>query len=453
MTNQVAVKPLLKASDNNITYEQKNLKYSIAAWLYFPLQYLIFRFLIIGTEMAPSLDAMYKGFNVAGVIGVITDFISHFGTVFEAEHVAFIVVNIMPYIIRLAFNLIPIAVFIYAFYTFFVVFIIAQVSIFTHNASVNLTNIVTVRSGPPGTGKSSSAGYDVKIMADMMYSELRWKYWEMRYKIAEYIEAGNVQKILEWYEVRDSYEYYITHDCIPCMWSNIPIRVNGQFSSIITYQHAAQIERVPYYSVIYFDESGSVFRVDAWHDKPLTVSDFFRLARHLGEFRIVCTEQDASNVFKDVRRVTSQNWLMIEQKWVNKPLLLLIPYKILKAYFLWSDKGNKTLADFMLSYKKLLNHIGQRRYKYIAKQSDINTLTHGEGKREKTKMFYLPTMLNYQYSDRTFKNLYLAKGKEIPDGQIFEELEIQNTKQNRERYLKATDPTAKQKEPDEEEAA
>ncbi len=436
------------------TYEQLTLKYKFVAWLYFPLQYLIIRCLTLGIELTPTIEQLYKGFNLGGIFDVCKDFLSNIQGVFTAEHFAFIVFNLLPYALRLSLALLPLAAFIYSFYTL-IIFFIAQISILQHNRSINLNNIITVMTGPPGSGKSSSAGYKAVIMARIMFAELQYKYKIMLPQVQNYLKEGNAQKLLEWYEVRDSYEYYMTHDCIPCLWSNIPLQVGGQKSSILTYEHAAQVERVPYYSVLYFDETGSVFRVDSWRDKPLTVSDFFRLARHFGEFRILCTEQDPTNIFKDVRRVVAQNILMQSQKWVNKPWLFLIPYKILKTIIIKSDKiPGKTAAVLMERFNLLIAHIGQRRYKYVNKQNTEAELKINNKKRERTKIFYLPTMLNYQYNERTFKNLYLAKDKLIPDDCIFTELCLSDTEENRKRYLKAIDPNKKQKlNAEEEEAA
>lgn len=436
------------------TYEQLTLKYKVTAWLYFPLQYLIIRCLTLGIELTPTVKQLYKGFNLGGIVNVCKDFVNNIQGIFTAEHITFIVFNLLPYAVRLAFNLIPIAAFIYSFYTL-IIFFIAQISILQHNRSINLNNIITVMTGPPGSGKSSSAGYKAVIMARIMFAELQYKYKIMLPQVQNYLKEGNAQKLLEWYEVRDSYEYYMTHDCIPCLWSNIPLQVGGQKSSILTYEHAAQVERVPYYSVLYFDETGSVFRVDSWRDKPLTVSDFFRLARHFGEFRIICTEQDPTNIFKDVRRVVAQNILMQNQKWVNKPWLFLLPYKILKMIIIKSDKiPGKAVAVFMQRFNLLIAHIGQRRYKYVGKQNTEAELKINNKKRERTKIFYLPTMLNYQYDERTFKNLYLAKDKLLPDDNIFKELCLSDTEENRKRYLKAIDPNKKQKlNAEEEEAA
>ena len=293
-------------------------------------------------------------------------------------------------------------------------------------------------------------------MAKKMWAELRWLYINMREHISDYIRDGKTQLVLAWYEVRDSYEYYITHDCVPCLFSNIPMVVNGQNVSILTYEHAAQIKRLPAFTVLHYDEAGSIFRVDSWRDKPLTVSDFYRLLRHYGDFRCTCTEQDPTNVFKDVRRVVGQNLLMIKQTWVNKPLLILLPYKIIKSLMIWRDYSTKKLTSFMAVYNTLLRHIGQRKYKYKEKDSTEQSLKINEGKegrRIRKKSFYLPTMLNYQYDDRTFKNLYLAQNKSLEENKIFKSLYIENNEENKKNYLKETDPNKKQKAPEEEQEA
>lgn len=433
------------------TYEQQTLHLKMFAWLYFPLQYMIVRCLVLGVELSPSLESIYHGFNIPQIFTIIKDFILNIQGVFTAEHYLFIIFNILPYAVRIAWQLIPAAAFIYAVYTL-IVFIRAQISIMRHNYSISTDTYICERTGPPGSGKSSAGGYDIVVMAEKAWGELIYKYHTMKQEFADYLAAGDIQKVLEYYEIRDSYEFYSTHDCIPMLWSNIPIQKNGQFSNRLTYEHVSQVKRIPYGSCLFFDEIGSVLRLDDWRERPLTVADFGRLVRHFAEIHIMSTEQDPTNIYKDWRRVTGDIKLMREQKWVNKPLLLLIPFVIIKKIIIKREQCSKRVAIFMKKLTAVIKHIGQRRYKYVQKQNTQPDLKANEGnKKEKNRYFYLPTLLNYQYDDRTFKNLYLAKDKPIePD--IFKLLTIEDTKENRKMYLKSTDPTKKQK-VNEEEAA
>ncbi len=70
------------------------------------------------------------------------------------------------------------------------------------------------------------------------------------------------------------------------------------------------------------------------------VSDFFRLVRHFGNWRVVGTEQDSENIYIDVRRVVSKNQYMLGQKWVLKPYLLNIENQILNDGVIIYERKN-----------------------------------------------------------------------------------------------------------------
>lgn len=414
-----------------MTYEQKTLKYKIIAWLYFPVQYLVARWLTIGTALSPTIGDIVTGFNIAGIMQVVDELVLSVGSVLSVEHIAFLIVNLLPYAVRLAVNALPIAIFCYAAYTL-IIFCTAQLSLLLHNRNIDVNNVVSVRIGQPGSGKSSSAGYDAVITARKMWAELQYKYMLMRQHISENITVGAVDKVLEWYEVRDSYDYWMTSDCVPCLFANIPLMVKGQNVSVLTYEHAAQIKKLPYHAVLYFDEVGSVFRTEMSTDKPLVVSDFFRLSRHFGDYRIICTEQDKLNIFIDVRRVVAENRYMLRQRWVNRPWLFILPYKLIRLLVRYT-KGSRALSRVAMTANTIVKHIGQREYKYINQQN--TELSYK--KKERIKTIYLPTMLNYQYDDRTFRNLYLAKHKDI-NTEIFDSLLLQGNAKNKQRYLKTS---------------
>ena len=135
-----------KKETNNITYEQATLKYNVIAWLYFPMQYLLIRWLVLGLALTPSITDIYNGFNVQQIINIITDFAAHLTGIFNAEHVFFIAFNILPYGLRLAWQLIPFAAFIYAFYTL-IVFICTQISIVKHVISIKIDTYVRIYTG------------------------------------------------------------------------------------------------------------------------------------------------------------------------------------------------------------------------------------------------------------------------------------------------------------------
>lgn len=426
------------------THEQKTLGMRIFAVLYFPLQYLVVRCLLFGIRLTPTPTDILHALNIEGIISVIREMVQSIGSIVSAEHVIILIANFLPYLSRLAVLLLPIGLYFYTLFTL-MVYILAQVDIFFHDRMhINRDVRVHVLVGQPGSGKSSSAGYDVVRTAARMWEELRWKYLTMCEQVSDYLRDGNIQKLMEWYEVRDSYNFYMSSDCVPCLWSNIPLTSRGQNVNRLTFEHLAQMERIPYYSCLYVDEIGSVLRLNMSSSKILTISDFFRLERHAGDFVIFCTEQEESNIYIDFRRVAGENRYMLSQRHVNKPLALLLPFLLIRRLMLWTDCSYKPLAKFMRKYQAILSHIGQRRYVYIVKGNQImggspEANQTGKGKRVRKVVMYLPPQLNYQYDDRTFRNLYLAKDKELKED-IFPSLIIEDTKENLERYLKSTEP-------------
>jgi len=433
----------MHSQEQKQTHEQKTLWMRLFAGLYFPLQYLVVRLALFGFTLSPSAVEIMDALNIMEIAEVLRELIESIRAVLDVEHVVFIITNLLPYAWRIAVLLAPGALFMYGVCTF-IIYLYAQIDILTHSRHDNPDAQVHVRVGQPGSGKSSSAGYDAVRAAAKNWETLRWKYYLMRDQIHGYISAGNVQKVLEWYEVRDSYNFWSTHDCVPCLMANIPLTVRGQNVNQLTYEHANQEAKLPYMTVLYFDEIGSIFRLEMSTKKILTVADFFRLCRHAGDFTIYCTEQEKGNIYNDVRRVVGENRYMLSQRWVNIPWALYLPYKLLRRMLLWIDKSNIHLSRFMQTYYALLRHVGQRRYRYY---STGNELMGGKpeadqnNSRGKVRIItmYLPTWLNYQYNDRTYKNLYLAKDLPL-EANIFPSMIIEDTPENMDRYLKSTKP-------------
>ena len=275
-------------------------------------------------------------------------------------------------------------------------------------------NRVTIEAGTPGAGKSSTAGYKATLAASKMWRELRYKYWSVIGSAEEILSGDDEDKKTEVKEIIESYEYYANNDCVPCLMSNIPMMIDGKYTSVLTYEHAEQKRRIPAYTVLFFDESGATFSVDAGKsgaNRPLCVSDFFRLCRHFGDFVIYMTEQDQVNVFIDVRRVVAVNQFILYQQHVLKPKFLIGIYEFLKSYYIRSGKGTKGPApERMAKFGRLINKIGFRRYVARNEGNSENNVTENG---EELEAYYLPSQLNFRYDDRTFRNLYKAKKYEL----------------------------------------
>ena len=261
-------------------------------------------------------------------------------------------------------------------------------------------NRVTIEAGTPGAGKSSTAGYKAVLAAQKMWRELRYKYWSVIGTADEVLKGDDEDEKTKVKEIIDSYNYYANNDCVPCLMTNIPMLVDGRYTSVLTYEHAAQERRIPAYTVLFFDESGASFSVDAGKsgaNRPLTVSDFFRLCRHFGDFVIYMTEQDQVNVFIDVRRVVAVNQFILYQQHVLKPKFLIWLYEALKSKYIRSGKGTKSKAPArMAAFGRLISKIGFRRYVARNEGNSENNITETG---QQLEVYYLPSSLNFILKD------------------------------------------------------
>lgn len=81
--------------------------------------------------------------------------------------------------------------------------------------------VVECKAGDPGCGKTSQAVEDVFVMGLMKWRELQMDYWNWHSREKEILKRNNKNELLEYHEIKASYNYYIMRPCIPCVWSNI----------------------------------------------------------------------------------------------------------------------------------------------------------------------------------------------------------------------------------------
>jgi len=296
--------------------------------------------------------------------------------------------------------------------------------------AVDTDKRVQNKCGPPGSGKTSSSLWLAVETAKRRWRDLQDDYAYLGNKVrkAERIERRKGVPVpeklqMEFNEVRDAYEYFKNNDCIPCLYSSIPFTADSRYPSRIIRKHLEQHKRIAAYSVIFIDEIGSMVGVDEGLDKPLVISDFFRLIRHFGDFTAVSTEQDAGNIYIDIRRVEADNEEFERQKWVLKPLVLLLIFWSLRAVFRLNREKLRFLIPLILFMRKAIKYIGFRRY---VSWGTGGTESRHTG-RQRYNRYYLPTLLNCTYDDRTFREGYRAKDLELePD--IFDSLVLPEEK-------------------------
>lgn len=194
--------------------------------------------------------------------------------------------------------------------------------------------VVECKAGDPGCGKTSQAVEDVFVMGLMKWRELQLDYWSWHSREKEILKRNDKNELLEYHEIKASYNYYIMRACIPCVWSNICLTDSkGRTCSKVTVDHIRGIERLPLYSVVLFDEIGAVLKCELSNSKKeyYDVSDMFRLGRHFLKWAVVCCEQDFNNIYIDCRRVVGRNVIISYQEWVCKPTVALWLYDFLKV--------------------------------------------------------------------------------------------------------------------------
>lgn len=402
------------------------------AAVYFIVQYLIVHVAFFGFTFKPELVAfkMLTTLNYGEIVRALWNFRNVFIAGFTFQSVLVLLLVAVPYTIILLWALRY--VFIYLFVLWQLIWFcrikIAQVR---HERQITLDNIVVVKIGAPGCGKSSSGLYEAVVMARKMWADLRWRYFKM---------AAKKNKPPDWAEVEHSYNYFKNSNCVPCLLSNIPVMVDGRYTTFVSKEHCEQRERLPAHCVLFLDEVGAMLSVDTAKqrmsdnesaDAAINVSDFFRLCRHFGNWRIICTEQDSENIYIDVRRVVSKNEYMLSQRWVLKPYLFLALFLPLRALAIRINRGQKYCAPPLVFLERLCKSIGFRKYRYLTENNTERAAGMETGKRT----FYLPSLLNFKYDERTFRNFYKCKEQQITP-HIFDNLVLEDTDTFKQMFLR-----------------
>ena len=398
--------------------------------VYFVLQYLIVHVALFGWVFEPErlVFRAVTTINYGEIFRALWNYRNVFlaGVTFQSVVVLLLVA--VPYTMVLIWALRYVLIYLFVLYQV-IWYIRIRLKQWKHERGITLDNVVVVKIGAPSAGKSSSGLYEAVVMAKKMWAELRYKYYKLQREKRKSTAHGdpNSQGVAppapaDFDEIEHSYNYFAKSNCVPCLLSNIPVMVDGKYTTFVSREHCEQRERLPAHCVLFLDEVGAMISVDTAKQRQsgdgdaLSVSDFFRLCRHFGNWRIICTEQDSENIYIDVRRVVSKNEYMLSQRWVLKPYLFLALFYPLRRLAIWrvSWRGKYTrvgrwcIAGVMF-LETLCRAIGFRKYRYLTE----NNTERGSGMQTGKRVFYLPSMLNFRYDERTFRNFYRAKDKEI----------------------------------------
>ena len=276
------------------------------------------------------------------------------------------------------------------------------------------------RGGSPGSGKSSSMYNDSIIKADMAWRTVCYEYFLLQHNILKVKE--NRSAAWDRKAITECYNFYKKHpEYIPCLYTkprNVIYDSYGRRSQICTLKHLEGNKKLLYRAVIAYDEIGqdlpamTKFMDDINKDINLKeVADFMRYLRHFGNFSIIFTEQDVSNMYIGNRRVTDENLLFIGQETVLRPTI----FKDIQYFNVWLigriqakakilSKGLSVLfARYFIAFDNFISHIGFRKYKYKVIGNVDKSLV-----AEKKGSFILMPHLNCWYDNRANKYIYKA---------------------------------------------
>ncbi|HEY8443628.1 MAG TPA: hypothetical protein VIL24_02385 [Clostridia bacterium] len=421
-----------KTADKTVNIWGKNIifgKFDIKAaalkifsYVYIPAQYLLVRCYLFGYSLQPSIVDLYRGFNLAPIIKTFWEFVSLLPEkTFSLEVILIALTHFLPYALRIIYHGRYIIIYTIALYQLlrYMQYVISTI---LYNLNVKFDDVYTIMAGAPGTGKSSSAIYECIIAAKRMWKFLKHQYWLYLPFENDIMQAGDKDKIKKWLEIKESYEFWADKPCIKCFASNIPIQAmfSRRMALRLTRDHLYQVKRLPAYTVIFIDENSAMVDVtDSNRDRPLEVADLCRWSRHFG-FTIRSTEQDATRVQIDMRRVAGYVRIMLKQRWVCKPIPLLLVYYFLD-FVLYLLPANK-LSSWIIMFCRDISHcVGFRRYTYRLLG---NTEQPGDRSLSRRKRRYaVPAMLNARYDDRTFRDFYKPLGQPI-EYDIFPSLQM-----------------------------
>ncbi|MFA5676626.1 MAG: zonular occludens toxin domain-containing protein [Christensenellales bacterium] len=402
--------------------------------VYFVLQYLLVHILFFGFVFEPEklVPIMITSLNYGEILTAVWNFRNVFLAGFTFHSCLVLIIVAIPYTFILLWALRYVIIYLFVLYQL-VWYVRIRLMQSRHERHISLDNVVLVKIGAPGCGKSSSGLHEAVVMARKMWNDLRWRYFKYCKKKV---------KPLDWNEVEYSYNYFKNSDCVPCLLSNIPVMVDGKYTTFVSKDHCEQKERLPAHCVLFLDEVGAMLTVDTAKQRmgddndeaqnAVNVSDFFRLCRHFGNWRIICTEQDSENIYIDVRRVVSKNEYMLWQKWVLKPYIFLALFLPLKALAIRLNRFQKVLAPPLEFLEKLCKAIGFRKYRFL---TENNTQRH-TGMQKGKRTFYLPSLLNFKYDERTFRNFYKCKEETITPT-IFESLVLEDSDTFKKMFLRS----------------
>ena len=316
----------------------------------------------------------------------------------------------------------------------FIMDIAYKIRVELHNEKISTDTSIRNRSGPPGSGKTSSVFYDGRVMADKMWLKIILEYKLLEPYLDE-IPFWPEQLREDAEEIIEAFEFYQTSGTVPCLWSSVPSFVDGIPANRLTAEHLNQKKKLPYGSVLVIDEIRLILPQEMFRNRAMEIIEMCKFPRHFGEFKWCNNDQGRNSMLKDLRDSAGENITMIKQAWVLKPRLLIWFYNFL---IINTKHLSKAQVCFLKTLDKIIKSIGYRKYWFY------DTGTEERRVMGKVQTFILPPYLNITYDSRAFKNAYRCKNKK-PEVSSWEHLRL-TRKEVDEIFIKDFDDLKKKKE-------
>ena len=297
---------------------------------------------------------------------------------------------------------------------------------------------VIVKKGVPGQGKTSSMYYEAVLAAKINWRRLRREYAVLRFKKSIF-KTLSPKDEAHWKEVSESYDFCINSPCVPLLWTNMPLMVDGRFSNQLRLQHVQGTLRLPYLSVLVMDEASRFLdegkSMQHNDNKDWDVSNFFAFIRHFIDGVAFLASQD-DNIFIDVVRCALYTEIMNKQEAICKPFWVNAGISICESLIdtanIKKSKRCYTVMPVYLWLKKFWSHVGFREYNSSkrANRTGTNTIFSDakEGKKivgnSRNNTFIVPSVLNCKYDDRCMREYYPGFFKDLSENLQWSDLVV-----------------------------
>ena len=424
-------------------FGSKDARLKVFGALYYPVQFLAVHLIYFGFNGQPNLEQIYYAFRLGGIVTTAASVTMLFPAVWTAASILELIPYLLLFVILLLWSCRYILL-----YGFFLIelcrYLLSLLISALDVLSIKLDKQVVIHNGAPGTGKTWLLVMVGVRLARLMWRKLSYIHWRDKPKVKKWEKDNNAQKLSDWQEAKTAYDYYTTPQWADVdgkektinpaysLFSNIGIYNRGRMSSKLKFEHAAQLERLPAYTVSLWTEFGATYSIEYSNDKLLPMSDDLRFCRQYRENIITGDEQEAGNSNIDARRVVSDVLLMTQCKRILRPLLLRLIFEPLKYIFGKIQKGGKVFSGFMTWLEGLINAVGFVRFKF---EYEGSTMHAQQGKRRRDSLTF-PMLPDVRYDTRAFRNLYDCRDMPL-DCHVHTGMTVENTPENRQAYLRA----------------